>query len=405
MTPVSQRGTNTSAVETGRPPSSGCLPAGARPVAQPAAAHQRGRAAAVEVERVSRAERRQQRGELLERQPRVVARAPVDRDREQPAVGDAQRRARVAAVGYVRVELAAPARKPSGSASRPNTGAPSQTSSGPACSRSPRGVGSELVAAARCRCRRRARARTRARVPGRAERDVAAGDARVRTSPSGIPPGRTKKPPTSASTRRAPRTTARAAPGRPAARRAARSARRRSWRRARSCARRRRARGGRCGRDPVARRASGSAVAKAMGSLVPLGMEQSVGEGGAFALTRAGSSRAVPSASGHRAAREHPVTDSYTVHAGFVAGPSRRHTALRRISRLIHAPGAWSQRPCTIRSTRERHDPPRRARPALPLDRLAGLASSACSARSACPSAPRRRRRSMRSPSGAGWTS
>ena len=75
----SQRGTNSSAVETGRPPTLRRLPVPPRPVAQPAPGDQRRRAAAVEVHSRLAAERGHQRGQLLQRQAGVVARPPVAR--------------------------------------------------------------------------------------------------------------------------------------------------------------------------------------------------------------------------------------------------------------------------------------------------------------------------------------
>src|SRR3954453_13725489 len=66
----------------------------------------RRRAAPVEVHRVAAAEREHEVGELLERQPGVDARAAaVARDEVEVPVGDADRGARMAAVGDVGVEL------------------------------------------------------------------------------------------------------------------------------------------------------------------------------------------------------------------------------------------------------------------------------------------------------------
>src|SRR5919204_1426356 len=79
----------------------------ARGVAQPPAAHQRRRSAAIEVERDVRAERGQRRGELAQREAGLVVGAPVAGDGEHPPVGrQRQRGARVAAGGDVGVELA-----------------------------------------------------------------------------------------------------------------------------------------------------------------------------------------------------------------------------------------------------------------------------------------------------------
>jgi hypothetical protein len=43
--------------------------------------------------------------ELDQREAGVVARSPVARDREDPPVGDAERRARVAALGRIGIDL------------------------------------------------------------------------------------------------------------------------------------------------------------------------------------------------------------------------------------------------------------------------------------------------------------
>ena len=51
------------------------------------------------------AERDHQPGELEQRQPGVVARAPVAGDRDDPARREAERRARVAPLGRIGIEL------------------------------------------------------------------------------------------------------------------------------------------------------------------------------------------------------------------------------------------------------------------------------------------------------------
>ena len=83
--------------------------------------------------------------------PGVVARAAVAGDREQLAVGEAERGARVAAVGDVGVELGLAGAEALGVVLAAEDGAPSRTSSGPACSRSPRGCGGRARRAARSR--------------------------------------------------------------------------------------------------------------------------------------------------------------------------------------------------------------------------------------------------------------
>jgi hypothetical protein len=75
-------------------------------VAQPAVADERGRAAAVEVERLGRAEGDERLGELLQGEAGVVVAAAVGGDGEQAAAArDRECRARVAAGGDVGVEL------------------------------------------------------------------------------------------------------------------------------------------------------------------------------------------------------------------------------------------------------------------------------------------------------------
>ena len=81
------------------------LPIPERLVAQPPAADERRRAAAVQIDRGVAAEAHEHARELLERQARLALRAAVARDRDQAAGREAQRRPRVAAVGDVGVEL------------------------------------------------------------------------------------------------------------------------------------------------------------------------------------------------------------------------------------------------------------------------------------------------------------
>src|SRR5829696_4552427 len=69
----------------------------ARPVDELAVADERGRAAAVEVERVARAEVDEQVRQLGERQAGVVGRPPVAGDREHVALRQRDRAARMAA--------------------------------------------------------------------------------------------------------------------------------------------------------------------------------------------------------------------------------------------------------------------------------------------------------------------
>ena len=197
--PATSQGTNSSAVDTGRPPELGPLPRAARAVAQAAAADQRGRAAAVEVQRRRAPSARSARPALRASCRRRGA-AAVAGDREQPAVGEAERGARVAAVGDVGVELGLAGAEALAIVRARKTGTPSRTSSGPACRRSPRGCGGQLVARGD---RRDAAAHVHARAhvgPGSVERDVAAGDAaRADLAQRRSRPGRTKNPPTSAS--------------------------------------------------------------------------------------------------------------------------------------------------------------------------------------------------------------
>ena len=191
---------NTNAVETGRPPTSGRLPVPTRPVAQPAPGHQRRRATAVQVQSRLAPERRHQRGQLFQRQPRVMARAPVARDGEDTPRRQPQSRPRVAAVGDVGVELRLAGAE--ALAVRPRGGTPARRRA-PATGRPAAGRRAAQRAARRaarccvtppCTC-------THARTDdhGAANGTCRRATPRVRTSPSGVPSGRTKKPPTSAS--------------------------------------------------------------------------------------------------------------------------------------------------------------------------------------------------------------
>ena len=81
------------------------LPVPERLVAQPPSGDQRGRAAAVQVDRGVAAEAHEHARELLERQARLALGAAVAGDRDQAAGREAKRRSRVAAVGDVGVEL------------------------------------------------------------------------------------------------------------------------------------------------------------------------------------------------------------------------------------------------------------------------------------------------------------
>ncbi len=175
------------------------LPVAARAVAQPAAGDQRRRAAAVEVDR-GLAPSRPSARELLEREAGVVARAAVAGDRDDPpgARPSAARGWRPSVMSES--NWRAPAEKPSGSPARAYATAPPATSSGPACRRSPRGAARERVARRRSARRRPARAGTSARSPHGASKGTwRRATPRVRSSPSGTPAGRVKKPPTSAS--------------------------------------------------------------------------------------------------------------------------------------------------------------------------------------------------------------
>ena len=79
----------------------------ARLVAQPPAADERGRAAAVEVQRLDGAERDERLGQLAQREAGLVVGPAVAGDGEQPPVArEPERGARVAPGGDVGVELA-----------------------------------------------------------------------------------------------------------------------------------------------------------------------------------------------------------------------------------------------------------------------------------------------------------
>ena len=147
----------------------------------------------------TRAERDQRLGQLAHREAGLVVGAAVAGDGEQPvAPRDAERGARVAAVGDVGVELAPAGREALGVAGADD-----------APPRDQQRAGLQQVAA---RARRAARSRRAIATvvagdvhagaqaaPRRVERDVAALHPAWRSSPSGVPCGRAKKPPTSAS--------------------------------------------------------------------------------------------------------------------------------------------------------------------------------------------------------------
>ena len=144
-------------------------------VAEPASGDQRGGAASVEVDRAVR-EVDEDGGEFLEREARVGAGAAVAGDREELAVRERERGARVAGGGDVGVELRGPGGEP--------LAVVVAVVDGGAVADEQR-AGLEEVAL------------------GMGGERVAGGDARgiplVRSSPSGSPAGRVKKPPTSAS--------------------------------------------------------------------------------------------------------------------------------------------------------------------------------------------------------------
>ena len=173
---------------------------------------------------------------------------------------EAERGARVAAVGDVGVELGRAGAEALGDpSSRRKTGAPSRTSSGPACRRSPRGCGRQLVALRDPRRRRRCTC-TQARTSphGRVERHVPAGDAarahlaQRRSRPAAR---RSRRPAPPRRPRAAHHGSRRAWPRSTATRSSVSP--RRSGRHGPSCGRRRRARSARCGHG---RRGAGGAA-------------------------------------------------------------------------------------------------------------------------------------------------
>ena len=108
--------------------------------------------ATVEVDRLLCAQRGHQLGQLAEGEARIGCAATVAGQRQRDAVGDAERRARMTSLRDVRVELLVGG----GEALRVEAVAddrhPCSTSSGPACSRSPRGSGGRSGRRATRRC-------------------------------------------------------------------------------------------------------------------------------------------------------------------------------------------------------------------------------------------------------------
>ena len=101
---------------------------------------ERGRSAAVEVDRVARPSADHHVRELEHREPRVDARAaPVACDGDQRVVGEPDGGARVALLRDVRVELLGAGAEALVVVPGSNATSPSTTSSGPACRRSPAG--------------------------------------------------------------------------------------------------------------------------------------------------------------------------------------------------------------------------------------------------------------------------
>ncbi len=179
-----------------RPPGTSHAVGLAGPVDQPAVHHQRGRAAAVEVDRLARAERGHQLRELGQGEARlVVARGPRWR---RPAAACRRSRSPPAGGGppvMSESNCERPAEKPSRSSPGRTRERPSDTRAGPACSRSPTGARREGRQRARSPSGRRPRAGT----PGRgrnARRKGACRRAGPRPTPrpSAGPAGRDEEP-------------------------------------------------------------------------------------------------------------------------------------------------------------------------------------------------------------------
>ena len=295
-----RRAADTSAVETGRPPGSGRSqsPRGRLRSRPPETSD--GRAAAVEVDRGLARRAGHQPGELVEREAGVVGasgrrrrRASIRRRRARPSAARGWRPSVMSESNW-----RAPAEKPSAShLARVGDARRRRAAGRPAAGRR---------AARREASRRAIRATPPCDVHARAGRAQGASNGtwrratpRVRSSPSGTPAGRVKKPPTSASCTPRAAHQAAGAPGRAARRRAARC----PPRRGRDVDRRRAAVGERRAGGGSGR--AGPRAARRRGARRPCGAELRGRTGGAGErlVTRVGRPVPPPGSASHGARR------------------------------------------------------------------------------------------------------